>query len=124
MSPALSAAIRGMIDCWVPIKLEEATGLVIRFVIGRTSDKSKMTEHRKEVAEYDDFMLLDIEEYSKLPYKTLAYFKAAYAIFDSEFYVKADDDIYLRPGMSHYHICLGRSTFYMLMVQFMLFLLM
>lgn len=27
---------------------------------------------RKEVAEYDDFMLLDIEEeYSKLPYKTL-----------------------------------------------------
>ncbi|CAK9134129.1 unnamed protein product [Ilex paraguariensis] len=71
MSPALSAAIRGMIDCWVPIKLEEATGLVIRFVIGRTSDKSKMTEHRKEVAEYDDFMLLDIEEYSKLPYKTL-----------------------------------------------------
>lgn len=30
-----------------------------------------MLELRKEVAEYDDFMLLDIEEeYSKLPYKT------------------------------------------------------
>ena len=28
----------------------------------------------------------------------LAYFKAAYALFDAEFYVKADDDIYLRPG--------------------------
>ena len=28
----------------------------------------------------------------------LAFFKAAYALFDSEFYVKADDDIYLRPG--------------------------
>lgn len=27
-----------------------------------------------------------------------AFFKAAYALFDSEFYVKADDDIYLRPG--------------------------
>ncbi|TYJ39195.1 hypothetical protein E1A91_A04G049800v1 [Gossypium mustelinum] len=27
----------------------------------------------------------------------LAFFKAAYALFDSEFYVKADDDIYLRP---------------------------
>ena len=28
----------------------------------------------------------------------LAFFKAAYALFDSDFYVKADDDIYLRPG--------------------------
>lgn len=52
--------------------LEEATGLAFRFVIGRTNDKSKMAELKKEVAEYDDFLLLDIEEeYSKLPYKTL-----------------------------------------------------
>lgn len=104
-------------------RLEEATGLAFRFVIGRTSDKSKMSALRREVAEYDDFILLDIEEeYSKLPYKTLvltfifhyflpfviytyawcfyslAFFKAAYALYDSEFYVKADDDIYLRPG--------------------------
>ncbi|GAV64062.1 Galactosyl_T domain-containing protein [Cephalotus follicularis] len=79
-------------------RLEEATGLAFRFIIGRTNDKSKMSELQKEVAEYDDFILLDIEEeYSKLPYKTLAFFKAAYALFDSEFYVKADDDIYLRP---------------------------
>ncbi|KAL3821246.1 hypothetical protein ACJIZ3_007151 [Penstemon smallii] len=79
-------------------RLEESTGLVFRFVIGRTSDKSKMSALRKEVAEYDDFVLLDIEEeYSKLPYKTLAFFKAAYALYDSDFYVKADDDIYLRP---------------------------
>ncbi|XP_055808872.1 probable beta-1,3-galactosyltransferase 14 [Solanum dulcamara] len=79
-------------------KLEEATGLAFRFVIGRTSDKSKMLALKKEVAEYDDFVLLDIEEeYSKLPYKTLGFFKAAYALYDSEFYVKADDDIYLRP---------------------------
>lgn len=79
-------------------RLEESTGLAFRFVIGRTGDRSKMAELKKEVAEYDDFILLDIEEeYSKLPYKTLAFFKAAYALFDSEFYVKADDDIYLRP---------------------------
>ncbi|KAJ8556071.1 hypothetical protein K7X08_022829 [Anisodus acutangulus] len=79
-------------------KLEEATGLAFRFVIGKTSDKSKMSALKKEVAEYDDFVLLDIEEeYSNLPYKTLAFFKAAYALYDSEFYVKADDDIYLRP---------------------------
>ncbi|KAI4390150.1 hypothetical protein MLD38_002292 [Melastoma candidum] len=91
-------------ETWMPAdrqglqRLEEATGLAFRFVIGRTKDQSKMSELRKEVAEYDDFLLLDIEEeYSMLPYKTLAFFKAAYALYDSEFYVKADDDIYLRP---------------------------
>ncbi|KAL8223708.1 hypothetical protein R6Q57_019183 [Mikania cordata] len=89
---------------WVPSdhqglqRLEEATGLAFRFIIGKTSDASKMAELKKEVEEYDDFLMLDIvEEYSKLPYKTLAFFKAAYALYDSEFYVKADDDIYLRP---------------------------
>ncbi|XP_058095624.1 probable beta-1,3-galactosyltransferase 14 isoform X1 [Magnolia sinica] len=95
---------RSLRKTWMPSdqeglqRLEEATGLAFRFVIGRTSDQSKMSELRKEVAEYDDFMLLDIEEeYSNLPHKTLAFFKAAYRLFDSEFYVKADDDIYLRP---------------------------
>ncbi|XP_020231374.1 probable beta-1,3-galactosyltransferase 14 [Cajanus cajan] len=78
--------------------LEEATGLAFRFVIGRTSHRSKMSALQKEVAQYDDFIQLDIEEeYSKLPYKTLAFFKAAYALFEADFYVKADDDIYLRP---------------------------
>ncbi|ONI12483.1 hypothetical protein PRUPE_4G167600 [Prunus persica] len=79
-------------------RVEEATGLAFRFVIGKTKEKQKMAELAKEVAEYDDFLLLDIEEeYSKLPYKTLAFFKAAYALFEADFYVKADDDIYLRP---------------------------
>ncbi|KAJ0733612.1 putative galactosylxylosylprotein 3-beta-galactosyltransferase [Helianthus annuus] len=79
-------------------RLEESTGLAFRFIIGKTHDRSKMAALKKEVEEYDDFVLLDIDEaYSKLPYKTLAFFKAAYALFDSDFYVKADDDIYLRP---------------------------
>ncbi|KAK8914107.1 putative beta-1,3-galactosyltransferase 14 [Platanthera zijinensis] len=78
--------------------LEESTGLAFRFVIGKTKDMKKMADLKKEVQEYDDFLLLDMEEeYNKLPYKTLAFFKSAYALFDSDFYVKADDDIYLRP---------------------------
>ncbi|KAL0545793.1 hypothetical protein IC582_015685 [Cucumis melo] len=95
---------RSLRNTWLPSdreglqRLEESTGLAFRFIIGKTSNKAKMLELKKEVAEYDDFLLLDIEEeYSKLPYKTLAFFKAAYALYDSEFYVKADDDIYLRP---------------------------
>lgn len=52
--------------------LEEATGLAFRFVIGGTKDQSKMRELKKEIAQYDDFIILDIvEQYNKLPYKTL-----------------------------------------------------
>ncbi|XP_039026909.1 probable beta-1,3-galactosyltransferase 14, partial [Hibiscus syriacus] len=91
-------------------RLEESTGLAFRFIIGRTNDKSKMEELGKEVAEYDDFILLDIEEgYSKLPYKTLAFFKAAYALYDSDFYIKADEDIYLRPDRLSLLIAKQRS---------------
>ncbi|XP_020577297.1 probable beta-1,3-galactosyltransferase 14 [Phalaenopsis equestris] len=95
---------RSLRKTWFPsdrqglLRLEESTGLAFRFVIGKTKDKKKTAELKREVKVYDDFLLLDIEEeYSKLPYKTLAFFKAAYALFDADFYVKADDDIYLRP---------------------------
>ncbi|KAL4273502.1 hypothetical protein GQ457_13G004190 [Hibiscus cannabinus] len=107
---------RSLRKTWMPSdrqglrRLEESTGLAFRFIIGRTNDKSKMEELGKEVAEYDDFILLDIEEkYSKLPYKTLAFFKAAYALYDSDFYIKADDDIYLRPDRLSLLIAKERS---------------
>ncbi|KAG2609515.1 probable beta-1,3-galactosyltransferase 14 [Panicum virgatum] len=95
---------RALRRTWLPadrqglLRLEEATGLAFRFVIGKSNSKNKMAVLEREVEEFDDFVLLDIEEeYSRLPYKTLAFFKAAYALYDSDFYVKADDDIYLRP---------------------------
>nr|XP_017221413.1 PREDICTED: uncharacterized protein LOC108198154 [Daucus carota subsp. sativus] len=46
----------------IPKGLEEATGLVIIFIISRTGDKAKVSELVKEVAKFDDFMLLDIKE--------------------------------------------------------------
>ncbi|XP_020097629.1 probable beta-1,3-galactosyltransferase 12 [Ananas comosus] len=80
------------------VSLEHATGLAFRFVIGRTKHRKKMAELQKEVDMYHDFMFTDVEEeYLKLPQKTLAFFKAAFDLFDAEYYVKADDDIYLRP---------------------------
>lgn len=80
------------------LRLEQATGLAFRFVIGRTKDAKKMEELEKEIEKYNDFLILDIEEeYQKLNYKTLAYFKAAFQLFEADYYVKADDDIYLRP---------------------------
>ncbi|XP_059657041.1 probable beta-1,3-galactosyltransferase 12 [Cornus florida] len=95
------AALR---STWFPsdpeglLRLEQATGLAFRFVIGRSKDAKKMAALEKEVEKYKDFMLIDVEEeYLKLPYKTLAYFKAAFQLFDADYYIKADDDIYLRP---------------------------
>lgn len=80
------------------LRLEQATGLAFRFVIGRSKDAKMMAELSEEMDKYKDFMVIDIEEeYAKLPYKTLAFFKAAFELFDADYYVKADDDIYLRP---------------------------
>ncbi|XP_057831119.1 probable beta-1,3-galactosyltransferase 12 isoform X2 [Cryptomeria japonica] len=101
---ASSERRKALRETWLPsdpdglISLEQATGLAFRFVIGRSKNVQEMAELEKEIEKYKDFMLIDVEEeYLKLPYKTLAFFKAAYALFDADFYVKADDDIYLRP---------------------------
>ncbi|KAE8100022.1 hypothetical protein FH972_017957 [Carpinus fangiana] len=95
------AALR---STWFPsdpdglLRLEQATGLAFRFVIGLSKNAKKMAEFHEEVEKYKDFMLIDVvEEYSKLPYKSLAFFKAAFELFEADYYVKADDDIYLRP---------------------------
>lgn len=56
-----------------------------------------MADLQKEVDLYHDFLFIDVEEGTKSPQKMLAYFKAAYDMFDAEFYIKADDAIYLRP---------------------------
>ncbi|PRQ27960.1 putative galactosylxylosylprotein 3-beta-galactosyltransferase [Rosa chinensis] len=80
------------------LRLEQATGLAFRFVIGRSKDAKKMAELQKEIDKYRDFLVIDIkDEYVSLPWKTLEFFKAAFQQFEADYYVKADDDIYLRP---------------------------
>lgn len=41
---------------------------------------------------------LNVEVFLTLFFR-LAYFKAAFELFEADYYVKADDDIYLRPGI-------------------------
>ncbi|KAM7275891.1 hypothetical protein ACFE04_017757 [Oxalis oulophora] len=91
-------------NTWFPsdpdglFRLEQATGLAFRFVIGRSKDAEKMSQLEKEINKFKDFMLVDVEEeYLNLPYKTLTFFKAAFKLFEADYYVKADDDIYMRP---------------------------
>ncbi|KMZ75112.1 Beta-1,3-GlcNAc transferase, family GT31 [Zostera marina] len=92
-------------------RLEESTGLTIKFVIGRSSNRSKMAELEKEIRKYDDFLLLDyVEENNKnLSFKTLAYFKEAYRLYDSKFYVKVNDGVYLRPDRLSLLLAKNRS---------------
>ncbi|BBG95089.1 Galactosyltransferase family protein [Prunus dulcis] len=87
------AALR---STWFPsdpdglLRLEQATGLAL--------DAKKMAGVQKEIDKYRDFLVIDVnEEYLNLPWKTLAFFKAAFQLFEADYYVKADDDIYLRP---------------------------
>ncbi|RLN28698.1 putative beta-1,3-galactosyltransferase 12 [Panicum miliaceum] len=99
-STARRAALRAT---WFPpnpegiVSLEHGTGLTFRFVAVRPKDKQKMEDLQKEVDMHHDFLFIDADEDTKPPQKMLAFFKAAYHMFDAEFYVKADDDIYLRP---------------------------
>ena len=78
---------RSLRKSWTPTdqqrlqRLEDATGSAFMFVIRVANNKAKVAELIKEVAQYDDFMLLNIEEYSKPPYKMLAFFKVTYALF-------------------------------------------
>uniref|UniRef100_A0A7C9E4B5 Uncharacterized protein n=1 Tax=Opuntia streptacantha TaxID=393608 RepID=A0A7C9E4B5_OPUST len=59
---------RALRQTWLPPdrdglqRLEEATGLAFRFIIGRTSQEWKMSQLKEEVSVHDDFVLLDIEE--------------------------------------------------------------
>ncbi|CAL4895317.1 unnamed protein product [Urochloa decumbens] len=99
-SAARRAALRAT---WFPpnpegiVSLEHGTGLTFRFVSGRPKDKQKMEDLQKEADMHHDFLFIDADEDTKPPQKMLAFFKAAYHMFDAEFYVKADDDIYMRP---------------------------
>ncbi|KAG2309773.1 hypothetical protein Bca52824_029521 [Brassica carinata] len=96
---------RALRNTWMPSdpeglrRLEESTGLAIRFIIGKTKDEAKMAELRRRLQSMMTLYCL-ISRRSTVSSHTkryLAFFKAAYALYDSEFYVKADDDIYLRP---------------------------
>ncbi|MCO5576009.1 hypothetical protein L7F22_029816 [Adiantum nelumboides] len=66
-------------ETWFPsdpeglFRLEQATGLAFRFIIGKTADSHKMAELDDEIEKYNDFLRIDFEEeYLNLPKKTYA----------------------------------------------------
>ncbi|KAJ0802671.1 putative galactosylxylosylprotein 3-beta-galactosyltransferase [Helianthus annuus] len=79
-------------------KLEEEKGIIIRFVIGRSSNHGNNSDSDiiNENERTNDFLILnDHVESLEQPIKTKSFFVDALQHWDAEFYVKVNDDIYL-----------------------------
>ncbi|KAJ8442851.1 hypothetical protein Cgig2_016317 [Carnegiea gigantea] len=75
------------------LRLEQATGLAFRFVIGRSKDAKMMAELSEEMDKYKDFMVIDIEEeYAKLPYKT---YESQGHLIGNEYFLHAYGPMYI-----------------------------
>ncbi|KAI7743084.1 hypothetical protein M8C21_013578, partial [Ambrosia artemisiifolia] len=79
-------------------KLEDEKGIIIRFVIGRSSNLGNNSDSdiSNENKKTNDFLILnDHVEAAEQPIKTKMFFINALQHWDAEFYVKVNDDIYL-----------------------------
>ncbi|XP_076890465.1 hydroxyproline O-galactosyltransferase HPGT1-like [Bidens hawaiensis] len=89
---------------WMPTgttlkKLEDEKGIVIRFVIGRSSNRGNNSDSdiSNENKRTNDFLILNdhVESLEEQPVKTKLFFIDALQHWDAGFYVKVNDDIYL-----------------------------
>ncbi|KAL9255093.1 putative beta-1,3-galactosyltransferase 2 [Drosera capensis] len=100
-------------------KLENEKGIIIRFVIGRSSTLSGIFDRAVEAedSKHGDILLLysvfemlhsvipflsledlqedHVEGYMELSAKTKAYFTTAVGLWDADFYIKVDDDVHV-----------------------------
>jgi hypothetical protein len=78
----------------------ENAGIYARFVIGTASPDASPTVEANLDAEAamhgDIFRISVVESYENLLLKTMAYFRAAINAVDAQYYLKVDDDVYVR----------------------------
>ncbi|CAI5486687.1 unnamed protein product [Closterium sp. Naga37s-1] len=91
-------------ETWFPATPEEharaeaTLGLVFRFIVGHGRSVEDEEMLQAENSTHGDFLRIDVQEsYLNLNRKTLVYFTTLFKLYEVEFYVKADDDIYLIP---------------------------
>ncbi|KAG0581751.1 hypothetical protein KC19_3G006000 [Ceratodon purpureus] len=93
---------------WVPTgaalkELESDKGIIIRYVIGRSSNRGDMLDRQidQENSETKDFLILDdhVESDDDLTQKTRLFFSKAVNAWNADFYVKMDDNIGLNLDM-------------------------
>lgn len=93
---------------WLPSgsalkELENDKGIIIRYVIGRSSNRGDMLDRQidQESKETNDFLILEdhVESDDDVTQKTRLFFSKAVHIWDADFYVKMDDNIGLNLDM-------------------------
>lgn len=78
------------------VRLEWEKGIVVRFVVGHSLDPKQEEAMGQEEADHQDFIRIPIiESYYGLTNKTKNFFVTAAALYDADWYVKVDDDVYL-----------------------------
>lgn len=89
---------------WMPTgttlkRLEDEKGIIIRFVIGRSSNRGDSSDSNisNENKKTNDFLILNdhVETPEEQPKKTKLFFIDALEHWTAEFYVKVNDDVYL-----------------------------
>ncbi|RZC91272.1 hypothetical protein C5167_027335 [Papaver somniferum] len=88
---------------WMPTgaalkRMEEDKGIIIRFVIGRSANRGDSLDRGidRENGQHNDFIILDNTEVpEELPKKTKLFFAYAADTWDSEFYAKVNDDVFV-----------------------------
>eukprot|EP00245_Coleochaete_scutata_P013586 TRINITY_DN557_c2_g2_i1.p1 TRINITY_DN557_c2_g2~~TRINITY_DN557_c2_g2_i1.p1 ORF type:complete len:371 (+),score=42.71 TRINITY_DN557_c2_g2_i1:105-1217(+) len=82
-----------------PEKLESLKRVVIRFVVGHSANRGDSSDKLIEVENrlHNDFLILQdhVEGYDELPIKTQIYFSTIITLWDADFYLKVDDDVYV-----------------------------
>ncbi|CAI7833072.1 unnamed protein product [Closterium sp. NIES-54] len=79
-------------------RVEAATGLVFRFIVGHGSAEDEQML-QAENSTHGDLFRVDVQEsYLNLNHKILLFFTTAFKLYEAKFYVKIDDDIFLMPG--------------------------
>ncbi|KAI3425431.1 Hexosyltransferase, partial [Psidium guajava] len=80
-------------------KLEKEKGIIIRFVIGRSANKGDSLDGAidSENRQTNDFIILDnhVEAPEETPKKAKLFFAHAAETWDTEFYAKVKDDVYV-----------------------------
>ncbi|KAJ7959081.1 Hexosyltransferase [Quillaja saponaria] len=93
-------------ETWMPqgeklLQLEREKGIVIRFMIGHSATSNSILDRAidSEDGQHKDFLRLEhVEGYHELSAKTKTFFTTAVAKWDSDFYVKVDDDVHVNLG--------------------------
>ncbi|CAI6006555.1 unnamed protein product [Closterium sp. NIES-65] len=85
-----------ILDVFV-LRVEAATGLVFRFIVGHGSvEDEEMLQ--AENSTHGDFFRVDVQEsYLNLNRKILLFFTTAFKLYEAKYYIKIDDDIFLMP---------------------------